>query len=513
MLSLQFHGAAQTVTGSCIEAGWAGRRILLDCGLVQGVRNEAAAGLKRPFPFDPAGVDAVVLSHAHLDHSGNIPALVRQGFRGPIYTTLPTRDLCYTMFHDTAHLQTDDVRLVKFMHFFESLPRLQQSCDDAYLERAIQSFTAAGFAEAAALETGDDKLARFLRFLEALPPLDPPYDEGDVDRAMELFRAVEYAETVPLAPGLDVTLNDAGHILGSASICLDYTREGEPRRLLFTGDLGQGKMPLLRDPVPVADVNVLVTESTYGNHRHSRKGTIVGRLAEHLRHAKRNKSKIIIPAFSVGRTQQLLYYFNKAFAKHEKLKVPVIVDSPMARSATQAYEIHRNFLKKHMQRQMLAGRTPFVFPKLRYIFDHRESAYFRMRKGPMVVISASGMCQGGRILKHLACAVTNPLNIVLMVEYQAGGTLGRSIAKRETPVQIRGINYPLNAKVHFIEAMSGHADAPRLRAFYERLGGKMDTAFCVHGEPPQCKANAKMLTGLGVPNVHVPVLGQRFENV
>ena len=466
MATLLFHGAAQTVTGSCVEMDWAGRRILLDCGLFQG-RREEASGRNQRFSFDAGSVDAVVLSHAHLDHSGRLPALVRNGFRGPVYATLATRDLCDMLLRDSARLQIRDA----------------ESRNATCVQLGIS------------------------------PSFEPLYDEGDVERAMTLFRVLEYAETVPLAPGLNLTLNDAGHVLGSATICLDYSRDGKPRRLLFTGDVGQGGMPLLRDPVPVSDVAVLITESTYADRCHPVEKNINAQLLEHLSYVARNQSKLVIPAFSVGRTQQLLLHFSEIFKDNVAPDIPVYVDSPMARAATQAYEIHRRFLNSETQARMAKGDNPFTFPNLSYTSKMGESRRIQVDPGPMVIISASGMCAGGRVMRHIRDVIADPVNIVLMVEFQAKGTLGRCIAEGRDIVQIRGKNNALKAKIHFIDTLSGHADSQGLRAFFGKLGNNIQTAFCVHGEPASCRANAKILTSLGVPQTHVPVPGQQFENV
>ena len=465
MLTLLFHGATQTVTGSMIEVGWEGRRILLECGLVQG-RVKATFARNRRFPFEASGVDAVVVSHAHLDHSGNLPSLVKQGFRGPVYATVATRDLCDMMLRDSARLLARET---------------------ARMNRR--------------------------RAKNGKRPFERLYNERDVEDTMALFQTVEYGQSVPLAPGLALTLHDAGHVLGSATLCLDYAREGRPRRLLFTGDVGQGATPLLCDPVPVADVDVLITESTYGNRRHPSKDNVTALLREHLAHAARHKSKIVIPAFSVGRTQQLLYYFNEVFKDRAVQGIPVIVDSPMSLVATQAHYTHRRYLHQDIQTRMASGDNPFMFSQLFFTSGVADSEMLNAYRESMVIISASGMCEGGRILRHLGNTVTDPSNIVLMVEFQAKNTLGRRIAEGQGTVHILGRKHALRAKVCAIHALSGHADANGLRAFFQQLGDHIQTAFCVHGEAPQCRATATLLSRLGIPNVHVPVSGQPFEDV
>lgn len=465
MFNLTTHGAAQTTTGSMHLVEYGGKRVLLDCGLYQGRRKEAFER-NRTLPFLPRQLDAVVLSHAHIDHSGNLPTLVRQGYRGPIYATGATRDLCEVMLRDSAHLQEQDVEFVNKK-----------------------------------------------RVKEGKTPFELLYDQHDVDVAMGLFRSLDYGTQVPIEGGLRLTFHDAGHILGSATVALDYARGGKPRRFLFTGDLGQADMPILRDPEPVPNVDVLLTESTYGDRRHPTHDNVKGRLKDYLTHIHQHRSKLVIPAFSVGRTQQLLYLLNELVDRRQVPQTPIYVDSPLSRAATGVHANHRECFDGEALAMLARGDDPFMFPGLRFTTSVDESKALNHAPGPMVIISASGMCEAGRILHHLKNNVGDPSNIILIVGFQAEHTLGRRIVERVTPLHIFGEEYDLRATVFTINALSGHADQQGLLDFYKGLGGRIGHALCVHGELAHCEANAAQLRALGVPKVDIPAAGQRFEDV
>jgi len=465
MMNLTSYGAARTTTGSMHVVEYGGKTILLDCGLYQGRRKEAFER-NRTLPVQAGRIDAVVLSHAHIDHSGNLPTLIRQGYRGPIYATGATRDLCEIMLRDSAHLQKHDVEIV-----------------NKY------------------------------RIRDGKVPFELLYDQHDVDIAMGLFHPLAYEETTPIAGGLRLTFHDAGHILGSATVTLDYERGGKPRRFLFTGDLGQSHMPILRDPAPVPNVDVLLTESTYGDRLHPSQDNVKGRLKDYLTHIHQHRSKLIIPAFSVGRTQQLLYILNELVESRKVPQTPIIVDSPLSRAATGVHAGHRECFDEDALEMLSRGDDPFMFAGLRFTTSVEESKALNEAGGPMVIISASGMCEGGRILHHLKNNIGDPTSIVLIMGFQAESTLGRRIVERVSPLRIFGEEYDLLASVFTINALSGHADQKGLLDFYRSLGGKIGHAFCVHGELEYCEANARQIRELGVPRVDIPVAGQRFENV
>ncbi len=464
-MDLRFYGAAQTTTGSMHIVEHEGRRLVLDCGLVQGKRKESFE-INRRFPFDPRSLDAVVLSHAHIDHSGKIPALVRQGFKGSVYCTSATRDLCEVMLRDSAFLQERDVEFIN-------------------KRRRKQGKT----------------------------PFELLYDQKDVDRAMSMFRTLEYHESAEVLHGLTLTFYDAGHILGSASAALDYHRGGKSRRLLFSGDIGQCSTPLLRDPEPVPGVDVLITESTYGDRRHPSHENIRGRLKDYITFIYQHKSKMIVPAFSVGRTQQLLYFLNGLVESGQVPRIPVYVDSPLSKAATAITKKHPECFNSNITGLMKKGDDPFDFPGLVFTESVEDSMALNGKSGPMVIISASGMCEGGRILHHLRNNISNPLNIVLITGFQAENTLGRRIVENCPTIKIFGEEHELKSTVFTINGLSGHADCDGLRKYAAALGSTLTNVFCVHGEPEYCKANAEQIRGLGIRDVRIPVSGQLFRDV
>ena len=390
MLNLRFVGAARTTTGSLHSIEYNGRRVLVDCGLLQGHRKESFEA-NRAMPFPAGSVDAIVLSHAHIDHSGRLPAFVKAGYRGPIYATPATRDLCEVMLRDSAFLQARDVEYV-------------------------------------------NKTRR----KQGKKPFELLYDVDDVADTMALFRTLPYGETREIVPGLRATFHDAGHILGSASVAFDYDKWGKRRRLLFTGDLGQTNTPFLRDPEPVEGVDALVTECTYGDRDHPPVANVEGRLKDYLRFIVQHRSKLIVPAFSVGRTQQLLYILNKMSESGKLPPIPIYVDSPLSKAATEIHRRHADCFNDATRAMLAKGDDPFDFRGLRFLETVEESMALNTKPGPMVIISASGMCEGGRILHHLKNGIENPLNIVLITGFQAESTLGRKLVDGVSPVRIYG---------------------------------------------------------------------------
>lgn len=466
MLNLRFVGAAKTTTGSMHAVEFDGHRVLLDCGLKQGHRKESFEE-NRALPFPAESIDAVILSHAHIDHSGRLPALVRAGYRGPIYSTAATRDLCDAMLRDSAFLQARDVEYV-------------------------------------------NKTRR----KQGKRPFELLYDIPDVEATMKLFRTFGYGETREIAPGLKATFNDAGHILGSATVALDYLKWGKPRRLLFTGDLGRsGEKPLLGAPVPVEGVDALIIESTYGDRDHPADENIMGRLKDYIAFIVQHRSRLVVPAFSVGRTQQLLRFLDKLRSSGKIPPVPVYVDSPLSAKATEIHKAHPECFVAPVRDALTRGEDPFDFPDLRFIATVEQSMALNDKPGPMVILSASGMCEGGRILHHLKNSVTNPLNIVLFAGFQAEGTLGRRIVDGAPEVRIYGEMVPMRATVFTINGLSAHADRTGLMEYAKALGPSVRRAFCVHGEEKYCEANRENLLSLGIKRVDIPSKGQLFEDV
>ncbi len=464
-MDITFLGAALTTTGSMhlIEVG--GKMILLDCGLMQGRRKEAFER-NRNFPFAADAVDAVILSHAHIDHSGNIPTLVKKGFHGAIYATPATRDLCEIMLSDSAHLQVKDV----------------------------------AFANRKRIEAGKN-------------PFEPLYGPDDVEPAMSLFRPTPYGERIEIADDVFVEFHDAGHLLGSASVVIEAVRGGSRRRLFFTGDMGRRDMPILHDPEVVHDVDVLITESTYGDRSHPPKADVAGRLKGFIDDIVRQRAKLVIPSFSVGRTQELLYYLHELHEQGRIPEVPVYVDSPLSTKATEVYERHVECYDRETVAMLAHGDQPFHFGSVHYVETTEESKALNGKAGPMIIISSSGMCEGGRIVHHLMNTIGDPRNIILFVGYQAENTLGRRIVDGVSPVRMFGEEYEVCARVHTINALSAHADRDELMDYFTEMGPRLDRAFVVHGEQQAAESLAAGLRDLGARSVIIPGPGDKATDV
>ena len=367
--------------------------------------------------------------------------------------------------------------------------------------------------DSAFLQAKDVEYVNKTRRKQGKKPFELLYDEKDVADTMALFRTLPYGETREIVPGLRATLRDAGHILGSASVTFDYSKWGKARRLLFTGDLGQTHTPFLRDPEPVEGVVALVTECTYGDREHPPAANVEGRLKDYLRFIVQHRSKLIVPAFSVGRTQQLLYILNKMYEAGKLPPIPIYVDSPLSKTATEIHRRHADCFNDATRAMLAKGDDPFDFHGLRFLTTVEESMALNTKEGPMVVISASGMCEGGRILHHLKNGIENPLNIVLITGFQAESTLGRKLVDGVSPVKIYGEEKTPKATIYTINGLSAHADRTGLTAFAKALGPTVRRAFCVHGELAYCEAHRDNLLGIGIRRVDIPEKGQLFQDV
>jgi len=460
-MEIQFLGAAQTVTGSQHLISVNGSRILLECGLFQGKRRESFER-NRTLPFDATSVDVLILSHAHIDHSGNIPNLVRSGFRGSIYCTFATRDLCSAMLRDSAYIQEQDV---------------------AYVNK---------------------KRAR-----QGQPPVEPT----DAITSLEHFVSVGYDRPVYVAPGVRCTFLDAGHILGSAIVLLEV-EEGQRRvRLLFSGDLGRQDMPILRDPAPAPVADVLLIESTYGDRFHQPHEEAEGRLHRLIDETCAHGGKVVIPAFTVGRTQEIVYSLHRLASANELPRVPIYVDSPLAVNVTEVFRLHPECYDEEVREFMSRDRhpDPFGFERLRYIRNVEDSKALNDLEGPAVIISASGMCEAGRIQHHLKHTIGDPRNAVLIVSWQAPHTLGRRLVERRPVVKIFGQEYPLRARVETINGYSAHADRKGLLGWAKPIARDLRQAFVVHGDPDPAAALAEGLGDIGVRNAAVPGRGDVLQ--
>lgn len=455
-MNLQFYGAARTVTGSMHLLSVNGKQILLDCGLYQGKREEAFQR-NRHFPFKPESIDAVILSHAHIDHSGNIPTLVRKGYNGPIYSTPATRDLCSAMLQDSAHLQEKDTEFVN-----RKRAKKQQ------------------------------------------PLFNPLYNRKDALNAIQLFRTVAFDKPLEISQGVTVTFRKAGHILGASMIELQLKEGGHSKTLVFTGDIGRKEMPVLPDPYCFEKTDLLLMETTYGNRLHKPEENVDAHLIELMNEAVKNKSKIIIPAFAVDRTQTFVYRLNKLCKAGLCPNIPIYVDSPLALNVTQIYRLHPECLDEDALDFLEKNGDPFGFEKLHYTHTVEESMALNNKKGPMIIISASGMCEGGRILHHLRNNIQDPKNIILMIGYAAEQTLGKRIIEKDPIVKIFGEPVELNAKVVVMNNFSGHADKNELLDFLKCFKEKPEKMILVHGDETQSLSFAETLQTLGYTDVSVP---------
>jgi metallo-beta-lactamase family protein len=466
-MHLQFHGAARTVTGSMHMLTVGGQTILLDCGMYHGHREEGRTR-NSEFPLDPSGIKAVVLSHAHIDHSGNLPGLARQGFRGPVYCTHATKSLCEVMLLDSAHIQERDAEFIT-------------------------------------------KRNR----KRALPPVTPLYTSEDAADALRLFRGVDYGRWFPVSDGVECRFEDAGHILGSASVALRLRENGTTRTMAFTGDLGRPKLPILRDPVFIGGdgpADYLISESTYGGRYHAPVAEMEDQLLPPLLRACERKGRIIIPAFSVGRTQEIVYVLHRLSVAGKLDHIPVFVDSPLSVNVTAVFRKHPECFDEETRAILAASEDndPFGFERLTYVRSAEESMALNERAGPFVVISASGMCEAGRVVHHLANSVGDPRNMIMIVGYQAEHTLGKRLVMREPTVNIFGDPHDLRAEVVVLNSFSGHADRNELLEYIGRFDRQtMKRIFLVHGDLDQEEKLAAGLRDAGFADVQIPVRGEK----
>ena len=448
MIELTFLGGARTVTGSKHLLRTSRATVLLECGLFQGHREEANRR-NRSLPIDAAALDAVVLSHAHLDHAGALPVLVKHGYHGPIYATPATRDLCAPMLEDAASIQEADAR----------------------------------------------HIARLIARGVDLDPLTPLYEHDDVVATLELMIGLPYHRRQTIAPGIELVFFDAGHVLGSAIVVLDIEDGGRHTRLAFTGDLGRPNMPILRDPEIPEGIECLITESTYGDRRHPPIVQSNDALAVAITRTVARGGKIVIPTFALERAQEVILSLGQLRARGAVPAIPVYVDSPLATKITDIFRLHPECYDREAFALLRAG-SPFEFEGLRYVTDVEQSKAIDASPEPSIVIAGSGMCEGGRVLHHLRKTIEDPRNTIAIVGFQAEHTLGRRITERRRQVKIFGVMHELHAEVVVLEGFSAHADQAGLLGFAEavRARGRLRQILLVHGEPP---AQATLCTELG----------------
>ena len=457
---ITFWGAAGQVTGSMHLLEAAGARILLDAGLFQGRRAESRR-LNLEEPFDPRIVDIVVVSHAHIDHTGRLPLLVARGFHGPMYATPATRDLCAVMLPDSAHIQEKDAQ---------------------FLARRGRS----------------------------TPESAPLYTMADAVAVQDLMVGVPYRRITHLRKNLALEFTDAGHILGSASVKLRLTEDGN-RSIVFSGDIGRSGLPIIRDPAPPeGPVDTLIIESTYANRTHESVADATTRLAEIVKRTAARGGKVLVPAFAVGRVQELVYALHELWRAGRIPEVPIVVDSPLAVDVTTVFRMHPDVFDRTEALVERQSRL-FDFPLLRYVRDVAESKALNAHNGPLVIIAASGMVESGRILHHLANHAGDHRNTILFVGFQAEHTLGRRLQEGAEEVKVYGEPVQVRAERETIAGYSAHADRDELRAWVRGLGAPVRRAFVVHGEAEALEAMAALLRAEGIPDVRVPRHGESFD--
>lgn len=470
-MKIKFCGAAQTVTGSQHLLEINGKKILIDCGMFQGKREESFQ-MNRKFLFEPKDLDCVILSHSHIDHSGNLPTLSLKGFNGSVYCTSATRDLCSIMLQDSAYIQEKDTEFVNKR-----------------------------------------------RAKKREPLFNPLYKIEDARKILGQFKSIPYR--VPFSPevlgsDVSVTFYDAGHILGSSQVVFEIKEGNKKFKLGFSGDLGRKNLPILKDPDFMGDVDYLIFESTYGARLHEGADRIEEKLTDVILEAVKHNSKIIVPSFSVGRTQEIVYEITKLEAKGIIPRIPIYVDSPLTVNATEIFKLHPECFDVETSNLIASGVDVFGMDNVKYIKDVQDSMKLNNLKGPYMIISASGMCEAGRILHHLRNNIDNPNNIILIVGFMAEHTLGRRIveAKDEpgTRVKIFGEEHIVRAKVKIINAFSGHADRDEMLEYLSQMDKtRVKKMFLVHGEAEQQIEFKKTLEANGFNNVFIPKRGDVFE--
>jgi metallo-beta-lactamase family protein len=464
-MKIEFIGAAQTVTGSMHYIQTKEKKFLLDCGMYQGQRK-IAYEINRKFDlFNPAEIDFVILSHAHIDHSGNLPTLVKNGFTGKIYSTSATRDLCAVMLQDSAHIQVKDVEFV----------------NKRRKKRGQNLF-------------------------------EPLYVENDAIKTLTHFVGIGYHQEFKITENISLTYYDAGHILGSALVSLKIKEDGKEINLSFSGDLGRPNLPILNDPEKIPNPDYFICESTYGGKTHENSLNSEDALAKAVSKGIARKAKIIIPAFSVGRTQEIVYALHRIFENNITGRIPVYVDSPLSMNATNVFRLHPECFDSETNEFLRKNEDPFGFNRLTYITEVEDSKNLNKVEGPCIIISSSGMCEAGRILHHLANNIEDPKNIILMVGYCAENTLGRKLIEGEKNVNILGESFNVKAEVIVLNSFSAHADENELINYCSGLNKElMKKIFLVHGEIDQQQIFKTHLESIGFKNIFIPERGYEVE--
>lgn len=495
-ISLQFLGAAGCVTGSQFLVTVGDRRVLVDCGMFQGSPEEVERN-HLPFAFPPGDLDALLLTHAHLDHCGRAPALVRAGFTGPIHATRATVDLAEIVLRDSAKLQVE---------FAERWNR--RHARDAEAAKPV-----AAAAPIEVEQVDDEGLPERLRNAEPegrTETRQPLYDEGDVDATVQQSRGCDYGEEVAVTDGVVAVFHDAGHILGSAIIELRLTDGAERRTIVFSGDLGRNDTPILRDPTPLTHADHVVVESTYGNREHAPHDEAIEELVAAIGEVSAGEGVMLVPAFAIGRTQEVIWVLDELVRQGRIPRLPLYLDSPMASRATTVYVDHPEVYDEETAALLRSGDSPLEYPGQEFTDTVEQSKAIRTAKRPFMVVAASGMLTGGRIMHHLKDFLPDPASTLLFIGYQGEGTLGRHIQNGADTARIDGEQIPVRCRVRSISGFSAHADQHELEAWLRHFGaaagnggGRPKRAFIVHGDPDAAEAFAtRIRTGLGM-DAHV----------
>ena len=473
-MKLTFWGAARTVTGSMHQLTVQDKCYLLDCGQYQGRRQEAEERNKN-FPFPCKDLSAVMLSHAHIDHSGNLPLLVKNGFRGPIYATPGTADLCRPMLADAASIQEKDAEFLNKRNMRRKSIGARAGANDRMVV--------------------------------------PLYTTEDAQATFALFRPVPLHTPTGIGPGVGYESFEAGHMLGSTCMLLDLTENDRRLRVGFTGDLGRPGLPIIRDPEPLPAAEYLIMESTYGGRVHEPIQSVLDKLADIVNRTYRRGGKMIVPAFAVGRTQQLVLMLHELIEANKIPAFPIFVDSPLAVNVTEVFRKHPELFDDEAREFLTRNEDAFGFKRLTYVRDVEQSKALNDLRGPFMIISASGMCEAGRILHHLKNNIGDPHNTVLLTGYQAENKLGSKIEERREEVPIFGEPMRLRAEVQKIDALSGHADREEMLAWMKPIAPGLKKVFLVHGEPGQQDEFANAIRDRYRVEVAVPERGQGFDLV
>ncbi|MBI5412654.1 MBL fold metallo-hydrolase [Candidatus Peregrinibacteria bacterium] len=460
-MKIKFCGAAGGVTGSQHMLTVNNKHILLDCGLFQGKRQEAMER-NTHFDYDPHDIEAVVLSHAHIDHSGNIPYLIKRGFKGVVYCTEATKSLCDVMLLDSAHIQESDA---------------------AYYSRHCA---------------------------EAIKPIQPLYTVADAKCALQCFKGYPYHKTFEVSEGVKVTFFDAGHVLGSAFVFLEIQEGKQKHHLFFTGDMGRRNLPILKDPETIREADILITEGTYGNREHDPIEEGMPALAHAINKTARRGGKVIIPVFALERTQEIIYGLHRLRETNYIVDIPIFIDSPLASSITNIFAQYKECYDEDLQSAFRGRSNPFKFKNLKFTATADESKQLNFFQGPCIIMAASGMCEAGRIRHHLKNNIENPANTIVIVGYMAEDTLGRRLVERMPVVKIFDEMYKVRSEIVVLNSFSAHADMNELDEHIGRTKGIKDV-FVVHSEASQAEPFAERLKKITKANVYIPQLFEEYE--